>query len=144
MREYFYYIDFQGKLFHDNTELTDNQFLDFFFRRIIKNETDLHQDYPYMSPCGKEMNFIKVADIPFVFFKLNDNLLFYAPTLFVEFQPDQLSYSESGILYHPLNNVSIGRLHTKLLLEISPYIEMQNEKYILSWKGNRFLLKLKT
>lgn len=60
------------------TSIKDNRFLNFFFRRVqpvdSKIEQDVMeprqipiQDYPFVSPCGKELNFIRPAASPFVF-----------------------------------------------------------------------------
>lgn len=34
------------------------------------NRTGRHVDYPWVSPCGKELNFIKSEDVPIVFTEL--------------------------------------------------------------------------
>ena len=50
------------------TSLKDNRFLSFFFKRLKLNRTGKYeQEYPFVSPCGKEMNYVKPADIPIVF-----------------------------------------------------------------------------
>lgn len=141
MRKYFYYIDIHGRLFHDNTELIDKKFLNFFFKRVTKNDTGSHTDYPFISPCGKEMNYIKVADTPFVLKNMIENKLYYAPDLFVEFQPQELMYSQSGSVYHPVNSASMGRFHTNLLLKISENIETFEDGYILHWENKKYILK---
>eukprot|EP00056_Hartaetosiga_gracilis_P009455 m.136062 g.136062 ORF g.136062 m.136062 type:complete len:253 (-) comp13130_c0_seq8:4167-4925(-) len=74
-REYFYFIDHNGFLFLDDTkmknftsQLKDRQFLDFFFRRVELNKTGRYEEYyPYLSRCGREMNFLNCDDTPFVF-----------------------------------------------------------------------------
>lgn len=40
------------------------QFLDFFFSQVRRNDTGLHPTYPFVSPCGREMNYILPADMP--------------------------------------------------------------------------------
>ncbi|POM63437.1 Cytochrome b5 reductase with F-box domain, partial [Phytophthora palmivora] len=81
-RRYFYYVDLQGRLFLEDTRpkniatsLKSAKFLRFFFSQVRLNgiaqcklkEEEEFLEYPYRSPCGKEMNFIKCADRPFVF-----------------------------------------------------------------------------
>ena len=53
--------------------LTDKKFLAFFFRRIKPNTTDRYQgEFPYISPCGPEINYIRCDDLPIVFTHLLD------------------------------------------------------------------------
>ncbi|KAF1794434.1 Protein of unknown function DUF4505 [Phytophthora cactorum] len=73
-RRYFYYIDLQGRLFLEDTRpkniatsLKSAKFLRFFFSQCKSKEEEAFLEYPFRSPCGKEMNFIKCADRPFVF-----------------------------------------------------------------------------
>jgi hypothetical protein len=51
----------------------DKKFLTFFFRRIKKNSTGHYKgDFPYVSPCGPETNYIRCDDLPVVFTHLLD------------------------------------------------------------------------
>jgi len=46
----------------------DVKFLDFFFSRLRPNDTGRLADrYPFVSPCGREMNYVAVEDVPVVF-----------------------------------------------------------------------------
>ena len=61
------------------------------------------EEYPYVSPCGKELNFIRPAATPIVFHTLdhNNNTLVYAGSRTQEFQMSALAMSErTGRLYH--------------------------------------------
>ena len=66
-REYFYYIDHQGQLFLDDAKVKnfiscfqDKEFLAFFFQRVRLNNTGRYEkDFPYVSPCGREKNYIR-------------------------------------------------------------------------------------
>jgi hypothetical protein len=78
-REYFYFIDFHGQLFLEETTpknfttcFKDPKFLNFFFKRIRYN-SKVNNDYSYLSPCGVEVNFIKSEDSPIVFHDLIDS-----------------------------------------------------------------------
>ncbi|XP_064467022.1 UPF0598 protein CG30010-like [Ornithodoros turicata] len=74
-REYFYYIDHQGMLFMDDARMKnftscfkEKKFLQFFFRHVKINNTDHYQEeFPFVSPCGREMNYIRCDDLPIVF-----------------------------------------------------------------------------
>ena len=49
----------------------ERAFLDFFFRRLRLNDTRRFVDaYPFVSPCGREMNYVAAEDTPVVFHSL--------------------------------------------------------------------------
>ena len=51
----------------------DKKFLAFFFKRVKPNTTDRYEaDFSYVSPCGREMNYIRCDDLPVVFTHLLD------------------------------------------------------------------------
>jgi len=48
--------------------ISDPTFLDFFFRRVKINDTQRYQShFPYISPCGPELNFLRCDDTPYVY-----------------------------------------------------------------------------
>jgi hypothetical protein len=151
-REYFYYIDHQGQLFLDDTKVKnfitcfkDKKFLDFFFKRLRVNTTGrYHDDFPYVSPCGREMNYIRCDDLPVVFNWLlttdkqviqdihsysgsmssapSNELLSYGgvETLTVPFQPEKLvMFPESGRVYHVGPVGGAGLIKSSLAIELS-------------------------
>ncbi len=72
-RTYFYFVDTHGRLYlHDTkprtvaTCLKDSKFLDFFWKRLQINTSQLvpSSAFPYVSPCGSELNFVQCADTP--------------------------------------------------------------------------------
>ena len=79
-REYFYYVDHHGQLFLDDTKVKnfvtcfkDPGFLSFFFKRLKVNDTEHYQkQFPFISPCGRELNYIRCEDIPVVFTHIVD------------------------------------------------------------------------
>jgi hypothetical protein len=117
MREYFYRIDGAGRLSHDGSELSDPKFLDFFFSRLGPNETGLHAEYPFVSPCGNEMNYVQCADLPVLFHSLVDGNLRYAASLKVPFHPDRLLFEGQTLLY-PVRPGIYGRPGTQLAMEL--------------------------
>lgn len=110
--------------------LSEKKFLAFFFRRLRVNSTGRYEDdFPFVSPCGPETNYIHCDDLPVVFTHLLDHnkkviedisahahspvpsgksleseLLSYGGTgdlLTVPFQPEKLSMLPgSGRIYH--------------------------------------------
>jgi hypothetical protein len=73
-RKYFYVIDNKGQLYlsdckHKNfiSSLKDKVFLNMFFRLLRENELnesekERKEGYHYLSPCGNELNYLKVDD----------------------------------------------------------------------------------
>lgn len=52
---------------------TDKKFLAFFFRRIKPNVSGRYEkEFPFISPCGPETNYIRCDDLPIVFTHLMD------------------------------------------------------------------------
>ncbi|MBM9578737.1 DUF4505 family protein [Leptospira sp. 201903070] len=128
-RIYFYRMDARGRLFHEKSELNDPNFLDFFISRIRKNKTGLHTEFPYLSICAGEWNFIQPETSVFVFQRLEEAKLFYAPSLALPFQPNQLRIFRNSLV-HPDPLGEWGSFSRELLFEISnQVIERENEFY---------------
>ncbi|GAA6231556.1 UPF0598 protein C8orf82 homolog [Lates japonicus] len=142
IREYFYYIDHQGQLFLDDTKVKnfvtcfkDKQFLVFFFSRLRSNQSGRYEeDFPFLSLCGRERNFLRCDDRPVVFTHLlqtptqpGQELLSYcggAEKLSVPFRPEALyMHPASGRLYHPCSERSggVGLVRSALAIELSPF-----------------------
>ncbi|NXA99563.1 CH082 protein, partial [Cnemophilus loriae] len=118
IREYFYYVDHQGQLFLDDTKVKnfitcfkDVAFLSFFFKHLERNRSGRYgAEFPFVSRCGRERNFLRCADVPVVFTRVlpgsgGSHLLSYCgggAGLAVPFQPGMLAvFPENGRLYHP-------------------------------------------
>lgn len=144
IREYFYYIDHQGQLFLDDTKVKnfvtcfkDKEFLVFFFSRLRLNQSGRYEeDFPFLSPCGRERNFLRCDDRPVVFTHLlqspsgpqsKQELLSYcggAEKLSVPFRPEALyMHPVSGRVYHPCSERSggVGLVRSALAIELSPF-----------------------
>lgn len=119
IRRYFYNIDLQGRLFLEETSpkniatsIKDEKFLNFFFSRIRwASPTEIEHlegygfagDYPFVSKCGAEINYIRPAATPIVFHSLVDGCLLYGGNLAQKFDCSKLAISEgTGRLYHRL------------------------------------------
>lgn len=51
--------------------VADKKFLAFFFKHLRKNNTGRYtDDFPFLSICGVERNFIRCDDLPLVFTKV--------------------------------------------------------------------------
>lgn len=69
------------KLFLDDARIKnftscfkDKQFLVFFFKRLKRNDTNRYrEEFPYLSVCGRERNFVRCDDLPVVFTEVIPN-----------------------------------------------------------------------
>lgn len=114
----------------------------FFFRRLRPNDTGMHVNYPYVSPCGKEMNFVRCADRPVVFHTLSaDGRLEWGASLREEFDPGSLSVCpHSGRMYHPCTSAARlgaepGLLHAHVTARLAERLEEAPGGFLLSWDG---------
>lgn len=121
-------MDARGRLYHDKSELKDPSFLDFFISRIRKNETGVHPEFPYVSVCAGEWNFILPETSVFVFQKKENENLYYSPGLFVPFRPKTLKLRHSALV-HPAPLELWGTFSSELLWEISERIVLQNSAF---------------
>lgn len=150
VREYFYYIDHQGMLFLDDTKIKnftscfkDKQFLVFFFRRLRLNNTGRYsQDFPFVSFCGRERNFVRCDDLPIVFTHVFEKIDTTHQTteerfsychagelLTVSFEPRKIFMNPAtGRVYHPAPNLvgGIGLVKSSLAIEFSSLFTFDN------------------
>ncbi|NXG87213.1 CH082 protein, partial [Stercorarius parasiticus] len=163
-REYFYYIDHQGQLFLDDTKVKnfitcfkDVAFLAFFFKRLEPNRSGRYEaEFPFLSPCGRERNFLRCEDRPIVFTQILPDsgqrgwLLSYCGggrRLAVPFQPENLvMLPENGRLYHPAPAKAggVGLVRSALASEWSPGFQFgrgpEQPPTHFFWEGRRYQL----
>uniref|UniRef100_A0A1E1XV65 Uncharacterized protein n=1 Tax=Amblyomma sculptum TaxID=1581419 RepID=A0A1E1XV65_AMBSC len=171
LREYFYFIDHQGMLFLDDSRMKnftscfkEKKFLEFFFRRLRRNETGKYEDeFPFASPCGREMNFVRCDDLPFVFthivqlpeeevkqqnskgFLLHNHA---GNLLKVEFTPEHLCMpAGTGRVYHPAPERvgGVGLVRSLLAIELSKHFTFPDDSdkcppTHFDWEGTRYKL----
>lgn len=123
MRDYYYDLDNRGVLSLDGAVQDDPWFLDFFFRRLAPNANPEYPDHPFVCRCGDEMNYLRPADTPIVFTGLDGERLLYGHSLSVHFEPEKLTYSAGGVLYHQAPVGGIGRLVPHVAVEIAKQLE---------------------
>ncbi|XP_011172260.1 UPF0598 protein CG30010 isoform X1 [Solenopsis invicta] len=150
IREYFYYIDHQGMLFLDDVRIRnftscfkDKRFLAFFFKRLGKNNTGRYMDdFPFLSICGVERNYVRCDDLPVVFTKViqkrnaktdvEEDWFSYAHAddlLMVPFEPQRLFMNvKTGRVYHPASEKAngIGLVRSNLAIEFSTSFDFEN------------------
>lgn len=118
---------------------SDKQFLVFFFSRLRSNQSGRYEeDFPFLSLCGRERNFLRCDDRPVVFTHLlqttgdqdqdqQQQQLSYcggAEKLAVPFRPEALyMHPCSGRVYHPCSERSggVGLVRSALAIELSPF-----------------------
>ncbi|CAF0718969.1 unnamed protein product [Brachionus calyciflorus] len=80
VHEYFYFIDQHGQLFLDDTRhktyascYKEQKFLQYFYENLRMNKRDRYlKEFPYVSLCGSERNYLRCEDLPFVITKLDE------------------------------------------------------------------------
>ena len=156
-REYFYRIDSEGRLLHEGTELTDAYFLDFFFRQLQPNQTGSRPEFTYVSPCGREMNYVECNGLPIVFRSLlspessdRTSSLLFAGTLRIPFHPEGLFFNQAtGELQHPVEglagkrvtSIRMGRLGRHVLIELGRYIHEDGKGFLILWQGKELTIR---
>ncbi|XP_072013552.1 UPF0598 protein CG30010-like [Amphiura filiformis] len=176
VREYFYYIDHQGQLFMDDTKVKnfitcfkDTKFLAFFFKRLkINNKERYNEQFPYLSPCGVERNFIRCDDRPIVFTQIleHDNTSpdkgeeassecldrlscnFTGDKYTIPMEPEKICMlPRSGRIYHPAPGKTggVGLIKSSVAIELSKHFEFgEAGEYAppthFNWKGQRYTL----
>nr|XP_023958475.1 UPF0598 protein C8orf82 homolog [Chrysemys picta bellii] len=134
----------------------DKQFLAFFFKQLQLNRSGRYQDaFPYLSPCGREHNFVRCDDRPIVFTHLlrgqaGEELLSYCgggDRLVVGFEPEKLvMFPENGRVYHPASQKAggVGLVKSSLAFELSPCFEYSQgaggPPTHFRWQGKRYTL----
>ncbi|XP_039501958.1 UPF0598 protein CG30010 [Drosophila santomea] len=162
IREYFYFIDHEGMLFLDDAKMKnftscfkEKDFLKFFFNRLRLNKTNRYEsEFPYISLCGRERNFIRCDDTPVVFTeqlrKDDKEALSYAhsgPVLTLPYEPHKLYMDpRTGRVYHPATPQvgGIGLVRSKLAIELSQHFEFpagEASPTHFRWNGERLELQ---
>lgn len=137
----------------------DKKFLRFFFRQLRLNDTNRYPDFPWLSLCGRERNFIRCDDLPIVYTHIlplsssidSKEQLSYAHAgdlLSIDFQPNRLFMApSSGRVYHPAadKHGAIGLVRSKLAIEFSKNFEYVDEDETkppinFQWNGVKYNL----
>ena len=123
----------------------DVKFLNFFYNRLKINENGDYEDvFPYVSPCGREQNYVRVDDLPVVYTKLlgedcDTELVINGSDLRFPFDPSKVHMDQhNGRIYHtgPEKLHGVGLLSSKLAIQLSSRTEIVDGacKYF-KWKG---------
>ena len=134
--------------------ISEKAFLEFFFKRLRLNEMDQYPEFPYLSPCGRERNFIRCDDKAIVYThiieKEESDLLSYggaADKLCVLFEPSKICMlPETGRIYHPASAHigGVGLIKSSIAIAISKYFDFENGEENppthFTWKDTRYQL----
>lgn len=116
------------------------------------NDTDRYPEFPYLSPCGREKNYVRCDDCPIVFthvLTIHDSDMFChnhaGDLLKIPFEPEKIyMHIENGRLYHPgpEKTGSIGLVQSKLAIEFSKsfIFDDQNVPKYFIWKDEKHRL----
>ena len=172
-RNYFYVIDLKGQLFLEDCQfrnftscLKDPKFLSSFFQQLRQNNSgaratetsiiDSPSNYQYISPCGKEINFVSQEDphsaLGFIGLEETGDIteLIYPGNIAKEkLNPVELAFSsETGRLYHTITALPRlkgcqGLLHPSLCQILGELIthDVDSGRYLFDWLGQRYELR---
>jgi hypothetical protein len=126
MREYQYFVDHEGRIIHDGTEIVDPATLRFFLRAMKRTP-----DGGWLVVCQNEHNWFRVVDTPFVVQRLRFDLegnhlrtmeLCFVGDLREPLDPATLE-SEGGMLYcHIRNRTFRARFGRLAMQQLGPFL----------------------
>ncbi|XP_050454565.1 UPF0598 protein CG30010 isoform X4 [Cataglyphis hispanica] len=156
------------KLFLDDVRIRnftscfkDKKFLAFFFKHLKINNTGRYMDdFPFLSICGVERNYVRCDDLPLVFTKViqkhnvetnaDEDWFSYAHAddlLMVPFEPQKLFMNiNTGRVYHPAPEKTggIGLVRSNIAIEFSAFFDFENGQENapthFMWKDKRYEL----
>ncbi|MFH4978905.1 hypothetical protein AB6A40_005614 [Gnathostoma spinigerum] len=150
-REYFYYIDHQGQLFLDDARMKnftscykEVAFLNFFYRRLKANQTGRYEkEFPYVSTCGPEKNYLRCDDRPHVFTFLDFQTEMWkigGSNISFPLEITRLCMFPNGRLYHPSSFGNYALVKSKLADLLYPHFifNSNGDPTHIRWKGKEY------
>ena len=161
--KWFYFIDHKGLLYtgkvngcytfiiedtkirNYTTWLKQKKALNFFFEHLQPNDLGIEEDYPYISPCWTEMNFVKWYEYPIVFSNLYKNAnnkleISYGGDHIQEFDPSRLKMDGNGHFLHPLDNhkyLKHGSFDTSLSISFGEKVREEDDQFFIEWEKEK-------
>lgn len=150
-----------SRKFESNSDIfvlfAEKDFLTFFFKRLKMNDTNRYrEDFPYISLCGRERNFVRCDDQPIVYTHIihsecdKNYRLSYGGAgaeMTVEFEPEKICMlPNTGRIYYPATELlgGIGLVKSSVAIELSKYFEFENNEQNppthFNWKNRRYEL----
>lgn len=152
IREYFYYINHEGYLFLEDSRMKnftsaykDIDFLNFFYKNLRMNDKDRYQEeFPFISLCGRERNYLKCDDRPIVYTELEGNRLRIGQSgHFHEFKPSELFMKSNGRLYHVAPFADYALIKDKLADEFYPRFVFNDSGQPISFNWENKIIQLR-
>ena len=151
---YFYHVDHQGRLYLDDAPhknftscFRSKPFLRFFFSRLRAarhSDPGGHTDeFPWASPCGRELNYLRCETTPFVFVALEGDVLEANDGgEAVRFEPGSLGYSgATGIISHPHRGCGRAALSSTLAIDLSQHLVPTDAGTVLHYGGQQYRMR---
>jgi hypothetical protein len=123
----------------------EKDFLTFFFKRLKMNNTNRYrEDFPYLSLCGRERNFVRCDDQPIVYTHIipsesekNDRLSYggAGAEMTVEFEPEKICMlpRHDSLSINSINSLVNSYLLFFQLKCVGGFCSLfSNSKYLLS------------
>lgn len=124
------------------------------------NTTERYKEFPYLSLCGRETNYIRCDDTPIVYTQLVQRTGKHGSTyvlvynngrdkMCVDFEPENLCMLPStGRVYYPASSKTggVGLVKSALAIDFSKHFEFHNPggdqapPTHFNWDGNRYTL----
>lgn len=142
-RHYYYFLDKEGRIWHDGTEITDLRFALIINRGIQKADAGL------LVQCQGETCHLEVEDVPYVVqdvaFHKNENSslrqidLIFAGGYSEKLDPSTLSVSTENVLYCKVRNGQFrARFTRKAYFKLVPFLTEDHNGYYLLLDRSRF------
>lgn len=146
-RNYTYFLDKDGRIWHDGTEITDPRFA------MLVHKTMQQTNHGLLVRCAGENCFFRVEDVPYVvqdvaLYKDGDGALERVDLIFPggyteQLDPKTLCVSESHVLYCRVRNGEFAaRFSRNSFFRLAPFIEQADKEgsYYIKVGEDRFLL----
>jgi hypothetical protein len=144
-RNYHYFLDKEGQLWHEGTEITDPRFALTINRSLQKTP-----EGKFLAKCQGENCFVEVEDVPYVvqdvaFHKDGGRLrqidLLFSGGYMEILDPSTLHVSSSDVLYCRVRRGEFsGRFTRKSYFKLTPFVgeDPQSHHYYLEMNGKRY------
>ena len=152
LRRYYYHVSQLGHLYpleskdvrrmpFGPTFLKDRRFLQFFHARLRRTASADGEDvteWPWLSVCGRELNFVRSASrTPVVFQRLEEERLWHAEgALSVPFDPAQLRLSRGGELYHECPGIGQSLVSSNVAFDLMSQFVWESSGAVW-WNGRQ-------
>lgn len=139
LRSWHYYIDAEGIVWHDGTELDDPELLHFFMEKLHREK-----DGSLQLICQGELCTFECEDVPYVvqsFDEIKEGLLLHFPGKYEELlKPESLRVGKENVLYCKVKKGEFdARFSRKAYWELAKRISQNEEKkYILHLQGRDY------